>query len=190
MLRGKHWTNVLEGPAVFEDCEIDPLLTESALSRIGSDLSNCLGEHYAQECASGKAHIFCIRNASGALLGALHLRFHVARHGGFEVGIRDCKGPRNTRICARGKRAVAAFCDWLKTAEAQRRISELPRMRLALSTVEFRERFEMESTVVALRRLRQKSIRFDTLRNKVWDMLASTTVQATVSTSTQTGRNP
>lgn len=51
--------------------------------------------------------------AAGALLGALHLQFRVGRHGGFEADVRDCKGPRNAAICAQGKRAVAAFCDWL-----------------------------------------------------------------------------
>jgi len=122
-----------------------------------------------------------IRGATGALLGALHLQFRVGRHGGFEIDVRDCKGPRNAEMCDRGKRAVAAFCDWLKTTEAQRRISDLPRTRLAPSAVEFGERFEMESTIAALRQLRQRSLRFDVLRKKVSDMLGSSTGQAAAS---------
>lgn len=65
---------------------------------------------------------------------------------------------------------MSAFRDWLKTAEAQRRISGLPRTRLELRKVEFDERFEMESTIAALRQLRQKSLRFDVLRKNVLDI--------------------
>ena len=177
VLRRGPWSNVLKQPATFADCKFEPLLTTSALVQIGNELGNCLDEHYAHECVEAKAHIFSIRSTMGVLLGALHLRFQVGRHGGFEVQIRDCKGPRNVKICALGKRAVAAFCDWLKTPDAQRRISELPRMRLTLSTVEVGERYEMESTIAALRHLRQKSFRFDVLRKKILDMLGITTIQ-------------
>lgn len=123
-----------------------------------------------------KAHIFSIRDESGSLLGALHLKFHVGRHDGFEPEVQDCKGPCNTEICAHGKRAVMAFCGWLKTAEAQRRISALSRVRLKASTVEFSERSEMESTIAALRQLRQRPLRFDVLCKRVLEMLASSTL--------------
>lgn len=148
----------------------------SALTRTGDALENCLDDHFANECASGKGHIFSIRGATGALLGALHLQFRVGRYGGFAIDVRDCKGPRNAKMCARGKRAVAAFCEWLKTTEAQRRISDLPRMRLTLSTHDFRERYDMEFTIAALRQLRRRSLRFDVLRKKVLDMLKSSTI--------------
>jgi hypothetical protein len=185
ILRAGPWTSVLKEAMVFEECAIEPLLTASALARTGNILANCLDDHYADECASGKAQIFAIRGATGALLGALHLQFRVGPYGGFEVDVHDCKGPCNAKICAQGKRAVTAFCDWLMTREAQRRISALPRKSLKVSAVEVSERYEMESTIAALRQLRQKSFRFDALRKKVLDMLGSLTIQATVSPLSQ-----
>lgn len=191
MLRRGPWTSVLKESMMFEECEIESLLTASALTRTGNALENCLDEHYADECASGKANIFSIRSAAeGLLLGALHLQFPVGRHGGFEVMIRDCKGPSNAEICAQGKRAVTAFCDWLKTPEAQRRISDLPRTRPELRKVEFDEQFEMESTIAALRQLRQRSLRFDVLRERALDFLGNSTIHATGSPPSHTDRNP
>lgn len=93
------------------------------------------------------------------------------RYGGFEIDVRDCKGPRNAKVCTQGQRAVTAFCDWLVTREAQRRISALPRVRLKVGAVEVSERYEMESTIAALRQLRQKSFRFDALRKRALEML-------------------
>jgi hypothetical protein len=43
----------------------------------------------------------------------------------------------------------------------------------------------MESTIAALRQLRQKSFRFDAVRKKVLDMLGSLTIQETVSPLSQ-----
>ena len=186
VLRRAPWTSVLKEPAMFEECEIVPLLTAAALTQTGEALENCLDEHYADECASGRANIFSIYSAAGgALLGALHLRFPVGRYGGFETDVCDCKGPRNAVICPQGKRAVTAFREWLKTAEAQRRISDLPRKRLELRKVEFDERFEMESTITALRQLRQRSLRFDALRKQVLDILANSAVQTEISPLSQ-----
>jgi hypothetical protein len=175
MLRGERCNNVLEEPMVFDDCEIAPLHTVSALARLGSDLANCLGPRYASECASGMGHIFSIRSATGNQLGALYLRFPVDRYGGFRVQICDCKGPHNSKIGADAWRAVIVFCEWLKTEKPRRRISELRRVPHAprhAGKSEINERIEMESTIAALGRLRQKSLRFDVLRKKVGDMFA------------------
>ena len=117
------------------------------------------------------------------MLGALHLQFPVGRYGGFDIEVRDCKGPRNAALCPQGKRAVTAFREWLKTAEAQCRISDLPRKRLELRKVEFDERFEMESTIAALRQLRQRSLRFDVLRKNALDRLKSSVISMAIGTS-------
>jgi len=79
---------------------------------------------------------------------------------------------------------------WLKTPEAQRRISDLPRKRLELRKVEFDERFEVESIVAALRQLRQKALRFDGLRKKALDLLETSTTRATISPPPQAGCEP
>ena len=62
---------------------------------------------------------------------------------------------------------------------------QTPRTRPKVSAVEISERYEMESTIAALRQLRQKSLRFDALRKKVLDMLGSRAIQATVSPLSQ-----
>ena len=181
-IRGERWENVLEEPMVFEGCTIVPLLTVASLAELGGELDNCLGgQEFATACARGKAHIFSIQDQTGAKLGALHIHFPVNRSGVFAVSIDECKGPHNTAICDQGRKAVRAFCDWLKTDAPQRRVTALrPRAATRKEWSGLPEALEMEITITALGRLRQKSMRFDVLRDR-----ALATVTATLPNPSQ-----
>ena len=175
-IRGERWESVLEEPMVFEDCTIVPLLTVASLSRLGGELDNCIGgQAFATACARSKAHIFSIQDQAGTTLGALHIHFPVNRSGVFEVSIDECKGPHNTKIGDQGWKAVKAFCDWLKTDAAQRRIAALrPRAATKKEWIGLPESLEMEVTIAALGRLRKKSMRFDVLRGRATTIVAAT----------------
>ena len=183
-IRGERWESVLGKPTVFERCVIVPRLTVASLAELGRELNNCIvSQAFATACARGKAHIFSIQDQTGTTLGALHIHFPVNRSGIFDVSIDECKGPHNATICDQGWKAVRAFCDWLKTDEPQRRIAAL-RYRPQTATKEewigLSEKLEMEITITALGRLRQKSMRFDVLRDR-----ALATVTATLPKSSQ-----
>ena len=169
-LLGKRWSNVLEAPMRFEDCLIEPLLTVDSLTKIGSELQNCIGESFSTACARGHAHLFLIRTDPGINLGALHLEFPTNRSGESEIHIKECKGPNNKPICEQASKAVSAFCAWLKTAEPQKRISKL-RHRPSLISAHDRQcttkELHIETTILALQRLRHKSLRFNVLRESV-----------------------
>lgn len=168
-IRGERWENVLEVPMVFEDCTIVPLLTVASLTQLGDELNNCIGgQAFATACAKGKAHLFSIQDLTGTTLGAFHIHFPVNRNGVYDVSIDDCKGPHNAKICNQGWKAVKAFCLWLKNDAPQRRIAALrPRAATRQEWHGLPEALEMEITTVALRRLRQKSMRFDVLYERV-----------------------
>ena len=154
----------------FEDCLIEPLLTVDSLTKIGSELQNCIGESFSTACARGHAHLFLIRTDPGINLGALHLEFPTNRSGESEIHIKECKGPNNKPICEQASKAVSAFCAWLKTAEPQKRISTLrhrPRLISAHDRQCTTKELHIETTILALQRLRHKSLRFNVLRESV-----------------------
>ena len=165
---------VLDAPMAFGECVIVPLLTVASLTQIGNELNNCIGSQgFATECARGRAHFFAIQDQTGTTLGALHIHFPVNRNGVFDVSIDDCKGPHNVHLCEEGWNAVKAFCTWLKNDAPQRRIAALrPRAAIRKEWIGLPESLEMEITIAALGRLRQKSMRFDVLRNKVAAMMS------------------
>ena len=167
-IRGERWENVLEVPMVFEDCTIVPLLTVASLTQLGDELNNCIGgQAFATACAKGKAHLFSIQDLTDTTLGAFHVHFPVNRNGVYDVSIDDCKGPHNAKICNQGWKAVKAFCLWLKNDAPQRRIAALrPRAATRKEWIGLPETLEMEITIAALGRLRQKSMRFEVLRDK------------------------
>ena len=178
--RGKCWHSVLDKSIVLEDCEIEPLLTVVDLERTGAELHNCIDGRFAFYCANGTAHIFSIRDASGGRLGALHLRFNANRKDKFAIHVVDCKGPSNAKISSKGMRAVSAFCAWLRDEEAQQRLLELRRLALAWrlpKNKDVEKRIEMETAILALRRLNQGSLRFDILRDKLLACLRPTSME-------------
>jgi hypothetical protein len=175
LLRGERWNGVIEEAVSFEGCVIEPALTLAQLSRLATDLKNCL-RSYAHACADGNAHIFSVCSVAGEHLGAAGFRFHVGRYGGFIIDCFDCKGPKNAPISDQGHRAVEALGAWLRTAEGQRRISAFRSTRVARYRGEksdLSKRIAMEATIAALRRMRQKSLKFNTLREKVLRLLTA-----------------
>ena len=88
----------------------------------------------------------------------------------------QCQGPRSTEIEAQGKRSAIAFYEWLRTEAGQGRIAIVERARLARRKEresEIQTRIEMETTIAALRKLRQKALQFDALKDKVLAELQS-----------------
>ena len=174
MLRGNRWQTVINEPMTLKGCLIEPVMTIQHLNTLGASLRNCLGS-YAVDCAQSGIHVFSVLSVAGRLLGATGFRFPTDQQGRFQVDAFECSGPRNSQMCEQGISAVMAFRYWLSTDDPQNRIREIRRevflRRGKKSDTE--HRIVMESCALALRRLPHNALRFDALRERVLQMLAS-----------------
>lgn len=179
ILRGERWSGIIDEPMVFGSCQIEPILSLSIMTCVGNSLNNCLASKwsgYAAACADGQMCVFAIRSIVGAgdLLGVMAIRWQADRYGRYSADTFERAGPNNTVINWQASGPIDQFKMWICTDEAQRRIIEFQRTSATQrpkSGSELQMRIEMETTIAALRKVRQKPLRFDVIRNKVLSLL-------------------